>query len=54
MPSLAKGYDDPRVTVKIMDGAKLLEENLGAFDVIITDSSDRKEQWNLSSILKVV
>jgi predicted membrane-bound spermidine synthase len=42
LPSLAKGYDDPRVAVKIMDGAKFMEENQEAFDVIITDSSDRK------------
>jgi spermidine synthase len=41
LPSLAKGYDDPRVTVKIMDGAKFMEENEDSFDVIITDSSDR-------------
>lgn len=40
LPSLAKGYDDPRVVVKVMDGAKFLEENQEAFDVIITDSSD--------------
>lgn len=40
LPGLAKGYDDPRVTVKVMDGAKFLEENQEAFDVIITDSSD--------------
>jgi spermidine synthase len=39
-PSLAIGYDDPRVSVKIMDGAKFMEENQEAFDVIITDSSD--------------
>ena len=40
LPSLAKGFDDPRVKVFIMDGAKFLEENPDAFDVIITDSSD--------------
>ncbi|KAL3906484.1 MAG: hypothetical protein SGILL_009253, partial [Bacillariaceae sp.] len=40
LPSLAKGYDDPRVSVKVMDGAKFLEENQDTFDVIITDSSD--------------
>ena len=40
LPSLAKGYDDPRVSVKIMDGAKFMEANQEAFDVIITDSSD--------------
>lgn len=40
LPSLAKGFDDPRVTVKIMDGAKFMDENQASFDVIITDSSD--------------
>jgi spermidine synthase len=40
LPTLAKGYDDSRVTVKIMDGAKFMEENQDNFDVIITDSSD--------------
>jgi spermidine synthase len=40
LPSLAKGYDDPRVTVKVMDGAKFMDENQDSFDVIITDSSD--------------
>jgi len=39
-PSLAKGYEDPRVRVQIMDGAKFLEEHRDEFDVIITDSSD--------------
>jgi len=40
LPTLAKGYDDPRVTVHVMDGAKFMEENQDSFDVIITDSSD--------------
>ena len=40
LPSMAKGYDDPRVKVNIMDGAKFMDENRAAFDVIITDSSD--------------
>lgn len=40
LPGLAKGYDDPRVSVKIMDGAKFMAENQDSFDVIITDSSD--------------
>lgn len=39
-PSLAIGFDDPRVTVHIKDGAKFMEENQDSFDVIITDSSD--------------
>jgi len=40
LPTLAKGYDDPRVTVKIMDGSIFMDENQDNFDVIITDSSD--------------
>ena len=40
LPSLARGYDDPRVTVHIMDGAKFMEKNQDSFDVIVTDSSD--------------
>jgi len=40
LPFLAKGFDDPRVTVKIMDGAEFMEANQDSFDVIITDSSD--------------
>jgi len=40
LPGLAVGYDDPRVTVKIMDGAIFMDENQNNFDVIITDSSD--------------
>lgn len=40
LPSLAKGFDDPRVTVHVMDGSVFMDQNQGAFDVIITDSSD--------------
>lgn len=40
LPSLARGFDDPRVTVKIMDGAAFMEAHQNTFDVIITDSSD--------------
>ena len=40
LPTLAQGYDDPRVKVHIMDGAKFMDANQDAFDVIITDSSD--------------
>ena len=39
LPFMAKGFDDPRVKVNIMDGAKFMKENQSAFDVI-TDSSD--------------
>ena len=40
LPNLAMGFDDPRVQVKIYDGAKFMAENKDSFDVIITDSSD--------------
>lgn len=34
LPSLAKGYEDPRVTVKVMDGAIFMEENQDNFDIM--------------------
>ena len=34
LPSLAVGYDDPRVTVKVMDGAIFMDENQDNFDVM--------------------
>lgn len=40
LPFMAVGFDDPRVKVHIMDGAKFMKENQASFDVIITDSSD--------------
>eukprot|EP00183_Erythrolobus_madagascarensis_P000223 CAMPEP_0185847796 /NCGR_PEP_ID=MMETSP1354-20130828/2925_1 /TAXON_ID=708628 /ORGANISM="Erythrolobus madagascarensis, Strain CCMP3276" /LENGTH=292 /DNA_ID=CAMNT_0028548127 /DNA_START=133 /DNA_END=1011 /DNA_ORIENTATION=+ len=40
LPSMSCSYDDPRVTVKIMDGAEFMLQHREYFDVIITDSSD--------------
>lgn len=40
LPFMAAGFADPRVSVRIMDGAQFMRENEAAFDVIITDSSD--------------
>lgn len=40
LPTLAAGYDDPRVEVVFADGAAYMEDHVDAFDVIITDSSD--------------
>lgn len=40
LPALAVGFDDRRVEVHVMDGAKFMEEHAGEYDVIITDSSD--------------
>jgi len=40
LPSMACGFDDPRVTVHIKDGAAFVREHPGCYDVIIVDSSD--------------
>lgn len=40
LPTLATSYEDPRVEVKIMDGAAYMDQHKGEYDVIITDSSD--------------
>lgn len=40
LPALAAGFDDPRVEVVIADGAAYMADHTGAYDVIITDSSD--------------
>jgi spermidine synthase len=37
---MAIGFQHPKVKVHIGDGFQYLRDNLGAFDVIITDSSD--------------
>ena len=40
LPSLAVGFDDPRVTTHIGDGAAYMKAHASHFDVIIVDSSD--------------
>ncbi|KAJ3356294.1 hypothetical protein HDU83_001501 [Entophlyctis luteolus] len=40
LPDMAKGFAHPKVKVVVGDGFKYLKDNVGAFDVIITDSSD--------------
>jgi len=40
LPGLAVGYEDPRVSVRVMDGNFFLKEHPNTYDVIITDSSD--------------
>lgn len=40
LPNMARGFDDPRVTVELCDGFKFLASVSGKYDVIITDSSD--------------
>ncbi len=40
IPSMACGYDDPRVTVHVTDGSKFVSERQQYYDVIIVDSTD--------------
>ncbi len=40
LPDVAAGLDDPRVEIRIGDGAAYLAENPGMFDAIIIDSTD--------------
>ena len=40
LPFMACGFDDPRVTVHIKDGATFVREHPDCYDVIIVDSSD--------------
>lgn len=42
LPSMAKGFDDPKMNLYIGDGLEFLRNNKEKFDVIITDSSDPK------------
>ncbi|WP_051957818.1 polyamine aminopropyltransferase [Desulfobacter vibrioformis] len=40
LPTLACGFDDPRVCVHIQDGTAFVREHPNCYDVIIVDSSD--------------
>lgn len=40
VPSMARGFDDPRVRLHVADGAAFVRERPGAYDVIIVDSTD--------------
>ncbi|KAJ3070024.1 hypothetical protein HDU98_006931 [Podochytrium sp. JEL0797] len=40
LPDMAVGFSHPKVTTVIGDGFQYLKDNVGAFDIIITDSSD--------------
>ncbi len=40
LPETACGYDDPRVTLHIGDGAQFVRERPGFYDIIIVDSTD--------------
>jgi spermidine synthase len=39
-PSISSGIDDPRVELKVMDGADFIREHAGEMDVILVDSTD--------------
>lgn len=40
LPSMACGFDSPKVALTIGDGFEYMKQHAGEFDVIITDSSD--------------
>lgn len=40
LPGLATSFSNPRLTVHVGDGFEFMKKNNGAFDIIITDSSD--------------
>ncbi|KAJ3072368.1 hypothetical protein HK102_006249 [Quaeritorhiza haematococci] len=40
LPSMAIGFEHPKVNVHVGDGFEYLKNNQGSYDVIITDSSD--------------
>ncbi len=40
LPTLACGYDDPRVRIHIADGSEFVKEKPGYYDVIVVDSTD--------------
>lgn len=44
LPDIAAGLDDPRVDIRIGDGAAYLADNPGRFDAVIIDSTDICEE----------
>lgn len=40
LPAMAIGFQHPKTTVHVGDGAAYLRDNVGEYDVIITDSTD--------------
>lgn len=42
LPFMAKGFESPKLTVHVGDGAEFVKNHENEFDVIITDSSDPK------------
>lgn len=42
LPFMAKGFESPKLTLHVGDGAEYMKQHKGEFDVIITDSPDPK------------
>lgn len=40
LPSLAKGFESPKLTLHVGDGFAFMGKHQGEFDIIVTDSSD--------------
>ena len=40
LPSMASGFNHPKLTLHVEDGFKFMQQHEQAFDVVITDSSD--------------
>jgi spermidine synthase len=40
LPTMAKGFDDPRVRLHMQDGKQFVDDHRQSYDVIIVDSSD--------------
>jgi len=40
LPFMAKGFDDPKMTMHVGDGFSFMEQHKNQFDVIISDTSD--------------
>ena len=47
LPSMAVGFDSPKLTVFVGDGFEYLKQHKDYFDVIITDSSDPESKLRL-------
>lgn len=46
LPSMAVGFESPKLELNVGDGFEYLEKHKNEFDVIITDSSDPESKSN--------
>ena len=42
LPFMAKGFDSPKYTLHLGDGAEYMKKHKGEYDVILTDAPDPK------------